>query len=93
MLKYVRKKINKYVSIGKEEGAEVKVGGNIIMKETGGCYFEPTIFKNVKNNMKIAQEEIFGPVLTTLTFSDFEEARPRIKPSTADAFEDTLKMA
>ncbi len=67
-------KINKYVNIGKEEGAEVKVGGNIIMKETGGCYFEPTIFKNVKNSMKIAQEEIFGPVLTTLTFSNFDEA-------------------
>ncbi len=67
-------KINKYVNIGKEEGANVEVGGNITMKETGGCYFEPTIFKNVKNNMKIAQEEIFGPVLTTLTFSNFEEA-------------------
>ena len=67
-------KINKYVNIGKEEGAEIKVGGNITMKETGGCYFEPTIFKNVKNNMKIAQEEIFGPVLTTLTFKDFDGA-------------------
>ncbi len=67
-------KINKYVNIGKEEGANVEVGGNITMKETGGYYFEPTIFKNVKNNMKIAQEEIFGPVLTTLTFSKFEEA-------------------
>ena len=67
-------KINKYVNIGKEEGADIKVGGNITMKETGGCYFEPTIFKNVKNNMKIAQEEIFGPVLTTLTFSTFDEA-------------------
>ena len=67
-------KINKYVNIGKEEGADIKVGGNITMEETGGCYFEPTIFKNVKNNMKIAQEEIFGPVLTSLTFSTFEEA-------------------
>ena len=36
------------------------------MKETGGCYFEPTIFKNVKNNMKIAQEEIFGLFLQLL---------------------------
>ena len=44
------------------------------MKETGGCYFEPTIFTNVSNNMRVAQEEIFGPVLTTLTFSTFEEA-------------------
>ena len=67
-------KINKYVNIGKEEGANVEVGGNITMKETGGYYFEPTIFKNVKSNMKIAQEEIFGPVLTTLTFSNFEDA-------------------
>ena len=67
-------KINKYVNIGKEEGAEIKVGGNITMQETGGCYFEPTIFKNVKNNMKIAQEEIFGPVLASLSFSSFEEA-------------------
>jgi len=67
-------KINKYVNIGKKEGADIEVGGNITMKETGGCYFEPTIFKNVKNNMKIAQEEIFGPVLTTLTFSNFDEA-------------------
>jgi len=67
-------KINKYVQVGKEEGASIEIGGNITMKETGGCYFEPTIFKNVKNNMKIAQEEIFGPVLTTLNFSTFNEA-------------------
>ena len=67
-------KINKYVNIGNKEGADIEVGGNITMKETGGCYFEPTIFKNVKNNMKIAQEEIFGPVLTTLAFSNFDEA-------------------
>ena len=67
-------KINKYVNIGKEEGAKIEVGGNITMKETGGCYFEPTIFKNVNNYMKIAQEEIFGPVLSTITFSTFEEA-------------------
>ena len=67
-------KINKYVNIGKEEGASVEVGGNITMKDTGGCYFEPTIFTNVNNKMRVAQEEIFGPVLTTLTFSTFEEA-------------------
>ena len=67
-------KINNYVNIGKEEGASVKVGGNITMKDTGGCYFEPTIFTNVNNKMRVAQEEIFGPVLTTLTFSTFEEA-------------------
>ena len=67
-------KINNYVNIGKEEGARVEVGGNITMKDTGGSYFEPTIFTNVNNKMRVAQEEIFGPVLTTLTFSNFEEA-------------------
>ncbi len=67
-------KINNYVNIGKEEGANIEVGGNIIMKDTGGCYFEPTILTNVNNKMRVAQEEIFGPVLTTLTFSTFEEA-------------------
>ena len=67
-------KINQYVNIGKEEGASVEVGGNITMKDTGGSYFEPTIFTNVNNKMRVAQEEIFGPVLTTLTFSTFEEA-------------------
>ena len=67
-------KINNYVNIGKEEGADITAGGNITMMDTGGCYFEPTIFQNVNNKMKIAQEEIFGPVLTSLTFSTFEEA-------------------
>ena len=67
-------KINKYINLGKEEGAEIKVGGNITMKDTGGFYYEPTIFKNVTNNMKIAQEEIFGPVLTTMNFSTYDEA-------------------
>ena len=44
------------------------------MKDTGGFYFEPTIFQNVNNKMTIAKEEIFGPVLTTLTFENFDEA-------------------
>ena len=41
------------------------------MKNTGGFYHEPTIFKNVTNNMRIAQEEIFGPVLTAMNFSTY----------------------
>jgi len=67
-------KINKYVGIGKEEGASIEVGGNITLNETGGYYFEPTILNNVNNKMRVAKEEIFGPVLTTLPFSSFEEA-------------------
>src|SRR3546814_15432264 len=44
------------------------------MTETGGCYLEPTVFDNVGHGMRIAQEEIFGPVLSTITFTDEAEA-------------------
>jgi len=67
-------KIHGYVEQGKKEGAKVATGGNVILKNTGGYYFEPTVFDNVKNNMKIAQEEIFGPVLSSITFKTTEEA-------------------
>jgi 4-guanidinobutyraldehyde dehydrogenase/NAD-dependent aldehyde dehydrogenase len=67
-------KIHGYVEQGKNEGAKVATGGNIMLKNTGGYYYEPTVFDNVKNNMKIAQEEIFGPVLSSITFKSAEEA-------------------
>ena len=67
-------KIDSYVQEGQKEGAKIATGGKVLLKNTGGYYYEPTVFDNVKNNMKIAQEEIFGPVLTTLTFSNFNEA-------------------
>ena len=65
-----------YVGIGKEEGADLVYGGT---QKTGdpfdkGYYMEPTIFDNVRNDMRIAQEEIFGPVLSIITFKDEEEA-------------------
>jgi len=63
-----------YIDIGQKEGAELAFGGKQVNKETGGAYVQPTIFDGVKNNMRIAQEEIFGPVLTTLTFEDEDEA-------------------
>lgn len=63
-----------YIEAGKSEGASVAFGGNRVMAETGGCFIEPTIFSDVKNDMKIAQEEIFGPVLSAISFSDVEEA-------------------
>ena len=63
-----------YIEAGKSEGANVALGGNRVMTETGGCFIEPTIFSDVKNDMKIAQEEIFGPVLSAISFSDVEEA-------------------
>ena len=63
-----------YIEKGKAEGAKVSLGGQRILAESGGYYIEPTVFDGVKNNMAIAQEEIFGPVLSTITFGDAEEA-------------------
>src|SRR5271156_691488 len=58
-----------YIETGKNEGATLAAGGNRVMIDGGkGFFIEPTIFADVKNDMKIAQEEIFGPVLAALTF-------------------------
>lgn len=63
-----------YVAVGREEGARLVVGGNRIRTETGGCYIESTVFDGVDPSMRIAQEEIFGPVLSVITFKSAEEA-------------------
>ena len=70
------KKILDYIDIGKREGAEAVLGGvKATRPECGdGWFVEPTIFTGVKNKMRIAQEEIFGPVLSIIPFSDDEEA-------------------
>ncbi|HOL36483.1 MAG TPA: aldehyde dehydrogenase family protein [Rubrivivax sp.] len=68
--------VQKYVDIGKAEGARVLCGGQRL-KVPGfdaGCYFEPTVFVDVKNSMRIAREEIFGPVLVVLPFGSDDEA-------------------
>jgi len=67
-------KVLGYIETGEAEGAKVVLGGKRILHETGGYFIEPTIFENVQNNMKIAQEEIFGPVLVTTTFETEAEA-------------------
>ena len=64
--------VKRYVAIGLEEGATLACGGKPMDKT--GCYFEPTIFTGVKNSMRIAQEEIFGPVLVVIPFDAEEEA-------------------
>ncbi|GEQ32531.1 aldehyde dehydrogenase family protein [Marinilactibacillus psychrotolerans] len=61
-----------YIEKGKEEGADVLIGGNKMDRK--GYYVEPTVFVNVKNNMTIAQEEIFGPVLVVITYDNVDEA-------------------
>jgi acyl-CoA reductase-like NAD-dependent aldehyde dehydrogenase len=59
-----------YIDAGVSEGARVLSGGRQAMSETGGFYVEPTVFDGVTNAMKIAREEIFGPVLSIIRFSD-----------------------
>ncbi|WP_312954961.1 aldehyde dehydrogenase [Pseudomonas songnenensis] len=63
-----------YIDAGREAGAQVLIGGQRTLEETGGLYVEPTIFDGVDNAMKIAQEEIFGPVLSVISFDSAEEA-------------------
>ena len=68
------KHVLSYIEAGKKDGAQLVTGGNRANVGNGGGYFiEPTIFGGVKNDMKIAQEEIFGPVLATLKFDDIDE--------------------
>jgi aldehyde dehydrogenase (NAD+) len=63
-----------YIETGKRDGAKLLAGGNRVQVDgSKGFFIEPTIFGDVKNNMRVAQEEIFGPVLAVLTFDDVDE--------------------
>ncbi len=62
-----------YIATGKSE-ADLRMGGEAAMPESGGFFVEPTVFDNVRPEMTIAREEIFGPVLATLSFSNLEDA-------------------
>jgi aldehyde dehydrogenase (NAD+) len=68
--------VHEYVEIGKNEGATLLHGGNILTENgmSEGCFHEPTIFGDAKPNMRISQEEIFGPVVTLIQVDSFEEA-------------------
>ena len=63
-----------YVDIGQEEGASLMFGGKQVMADSGGCYHEPTVFDGVNNDMQIAREDIFGPVLSVIGFKDAADA-------------------
>ena len=63
----------RYIESGKAQGAKLIAGGEQVLAETGGCYVQPTIFDGVTNDMTIAREEIFGPVLSVLSFTDTAE--------------------
>jgi len=63
-----------YIDSGRSEGAQLVAGGRQVRQDTGGSYVEPTVFDGVRPEMKIAREEIFGPVLAAITVRDAEEA-------------------
>lgn len=63
-----------YVQIAQQEGAKLVTGGARIHEHTGGFYMQPTIFTQVSSQMTLAQEEVFGPVLSVMTFEDEAEA-------------------
>ena len=64
----------KYIASGKAQGATLLAGGEQVRTETGGFYVSPTVFADVSNEMTIASEEIFGPVLSIIAFDTEEEA-------------------
>jgi 4-guanidinobutyraldehyde dehydrogenase / NAD-dependent aldehyde dehydrogenase len=66
--------VMRYITAGKAEGANCITGGNRVMEQSGGYYVAPTIFTDVTNDMTIAREEIFGPVLSVISFTDPVEA-------------------
>lgn len=63
-----------YIESGKAEGARLLAGGEAVRQDTGGLYVAPTLFDGVEAGMRIAREEIFGPVLSVLSFTDVDEA-------------------
>ncbi len=63
-----------YIASGREEGAHVALGGERVRQSSGGCYIEPTVFDGVQPRMRIAREEIFGPVLASMSFTDLAQA-------------------
>ncbi|BAC12817.1 aldehyde dehydrogenase [Oceanobacillus iheyensis HTE831] len=67
-------KIKKYIEVGKQEGATLLAGGTEWETNNPGYYFTPTLFTDAKPDMRIAQEEIFGPVVSLIEVSSFEEA-------------------
>jgi aldehyde dehydrogenase (NAD+) len=70
-----QERVEKYIALGQEEGARVVLGGNGMPDGlSSGWYVRPTIFADVDNRMRIAQEEIFGPVLSVIPFDDVDDA-------------------
>ena len=69
-----KQKVLNYFALAKKEGATIKAGGKEMTSNSNGNYVEPTLFTDVSNDMRVAQEEIFGPVLSAITFKNEAEA-------------------
>jgi len=70
-----QERVEKYIAVGQEEGAKVVVGGNGMPAGLDkGWYVQPTLFAGVENGMRIAREEIFGPVISVIPFDDERDA-------------------
>ena len=67
-------RVMSYIELGQQEGARLIAGGKARSDKGGGFFIEPTCFVDVTNDMRIAQEEIFGPVLVVIPFEDDEDA-------------------
>ena len=64
----------KYLAIGRDEGAKLHWGGERLNRDNPGFYLQPALFTEVTNSMRIAREEIFGPVVSVIRYSDVDEA-------------------
>ncbi|MBN9053610.1 aldehyde dehydrogenase family protein [Shinella sp. PSBB067] len=63
-----------YIEIGRQEGAKLAFGGELLKRDTPGFYLAPALFTEATNDMRIAREEIFGPVAAVIRVKDYEEA-------------------
>jgi acyl-CoA reductase-like NAD-dependent aldehyde dehydrogenase len=68
------KRVLGYIDAGRGDGASIRVGGRRVREDSGGYFVEPTVFEGVRPAMSIAREEIFGPVLSAITFRTVDEA-------------------
>jgi acyl-CoA reductase-like NAD-dependent aldehyde dehydrogenase len=74
--------VQRYIDAGRSEGARLLTGGERVHPAQGGCYIAPTVFDRVSNEMTIAREEIFGPVLSVIRFRTEDEALARANATT-----------
>ncbi len=63
-----------YVTMAEQDGAQLRTGGKRILEQSGGYYMQPTVFSGVSTDMQIAREEVFGPVLSVISFADEADA-------------------